>query len=298
MQENKVKKFSLKKVIALALTGVFVAFLLIVSLSYFLGYEVHSNVSYGDTESNVMDIYIPKKAYERKTNGCVVFIHGGSWTGGDKSEETARCRLLASKGYITASINYSLHGEQTANEYTVFKVLNEIDLALLKIKSFTQERGITVDKVATSGYSAGAHLSMLYAFSRGENTPIKVVFTANMAGPADFSADIWGEEKTKIIINRLTGETVNDVSVANDLISQISPTTYINGSTPPTIIMHGEKDDVVPIKNALSVVEKLESNSVPYDYIPLANSNHSLIQNPFKHITYYKTLLNYCEKYF
>lgn len=296
MKEDNVKKLKVKKIIALSLIAIIILPLLITLISYFTGYEIYNNVYYYESDSNVMDIYIPKKAYKNKSNGCVLFIHGGSWTGGDKKEESLRCRLLASKGYISATMNYTLHSEENKNEYTVFKVLDEIDLAIIKIKEVANSLGITVDKVATSGYSAGAHLSMLYAFSRGENTPLKVVFTSNMAGPADFSTDIWGEDITKIIVNRLTGKDVTTLD--NNLVSLISPTSYINENTPPSIIMQGEKDNVVPPKNAYSVIEKFEKYGVEHKFISLKNSDHSLIQNPFKHITYYNTLLDYCKKYF
>ena len=271
-------------------------------LNYFIGYEIYRDVSYADGEENTMDIYIPKEAYSRESNGCVLFIHGGSWSGGDKSEEAFRCRLLAGRGYIAVTMNYTLWTEESSNEYNVFKVLDEIDAALIKVKDFTAGLGIKVDKAATSGYSAGAHLSLLYSYSRGDSAPLDIVFAAGMAGPADISDEVWGTDMAKRVGRRLTGIEFTDEMLKSEygekLLLSVSPTSYVDGDTPPTIIMHGGMDDVVPIGNSESLISRLAEHSVPYDYVYLKNSNHLLIQNPIKHLSYYGLMLKYCKNHF
>ncbi len=290
------------KKICILLCGLFFLLLALPIVNYFTGYDIHRNVKYGTKDVNAMDVYIPQTAYERESNGCILFIHGGSWSGGDKKEEAFRCRLLASRGYITATLNYTLWSEATAEEYTVFEVLDEIGMALLRIKNFAAERGVSVDKVGVTGYSAGAHLAMLYSYSRRDSAPMEIAFTASMAGPADISPKVWGEDMTIRIIKRLTGEEIDREDIlsgrADELISSISPTAYINESAPPTLIMHGNKDDVVPPANADSLIKTLSQNSIAHDYIRLKNSNHMLIQNPIKHLEYYKMLVRYCKTYF
>ncbi|MBO7150809.1 MAG: alpha/beta hydrolase [Clostridia bacterium] len=271
-------------------------------LDYFLGYEITHNVSYGEKEANVMDVYMPKKAYKRETNGCVVFIHGGSWSGGDKKEEAARCRLLASRGYMAISVNYTLHSDATADVYSVFDVLDELDGALSAIKAFAAERGVVVDKAGITGYSAGAHLAMLYSYSRADTAPLTIAFVGSMAGPADISEQVWGSEMTIRVAKRLTGKTLTEEMLlsgeADELHQSISPGSYVNENSPPTAIMHGGKDTLVPVANTSSLVEKLSQNEVPYDYVYVKNADHLLLHNPFKHLSYYKTLIRYAKIYF
>ena len=269
---------------------------------FFGTYTLYRDVSYGEKEANVMDIYIPNKAYRRESNGVILFIHGGSWSGGDKSEEAFRCRMLASQGYIVANVNYTLWSEQTANTYHVSQVLDELDAALLRVQSFALERGITVDKAAPVGYSAGAHLAMLYAYSRAETAPMDIAFVASMAGPAIVSPAVWGEDMAIRVTRRLTGVEISPEMLrsgeADALLASISPASFIGKSTPPTLLMHGGKDTVVPPANADSLVEHFTSNAVPYDYIHLKDSDHSLLQNPIKHLKFYGMLFEYCKRYF
>ena len=294
-------KKAIKAIILIALTAL-LCLILVLAVSYFTGYKIYRDVSYGSDETNTMDIYIPNKAYRRESNGVVIFIHGGSWTGGDKADEEARCRILASQGYLAASVNYTLWSDENSSEYTVFSVLDEIDAALAKVCEFASNLGINVDRAAITGYSAGAHLAMLYSYSRGDSAPVDIVFTASMAGPSDIKAEVWGSETAIIIANRLTGEEITEQMIASgeadELLSSISPISYIDENAPPTLIIHGGKDNVVPLRNAESLMDNLEANGVKYDYIHLENSDHSLLQNPIGHLSYYLTLLDYCEEYF
>lgn len=273
----------------------------LLGISLFVGYKKYDNVIYGEKVNNIMDIYIPKFTNDHENSGCVLFIHGGSWSSGDKKEEDLRCRLVASNGYIAASMNYTLNNG-SEEKYSVFNVLDEIDSALLKLKEFALEKEIDINKVAISGYSAGAHLSMLYSYSRFESSPIEIVFSASMAGPSDISSDVWGENMAKRIGKLLVGLDVdaenNDFFITDDLLLSISPVSYINENTPPSLIMHGGKDNIVPIKNAESLINKFNEYSVPYDYIYLKDSDHMLIQNPILHLKYLHTLIKYCKKYF
>ena len=266
---------------------------------------LYRDISYGEKEANVMDIYIPGEAYKRKSNGVILFIHGGSWSGGDKAEEAFRCRMLASQGYIVANVNYTLWSEETANTYHVSQVLDELDAALRQVQNFTAQKGIdglNVNKAAIVGYSAGAHLAMLYAYSRAETAPMDIAFVASMAGPADISPTVWGEDMAIRVTRRLTGAEISTEMLrsgeADAIWASISPTSFIGENTPPTLLMQGQKDTVVPPANADSLVEKLTAFGIPFDDIRLENSDHSLLQNPIKHLKFYKMLFDYCEKYF
>lgn len=286
--------FLITTLILTASVGVFAAF-------FFTGYDVFEEVAYGEGENNVMDIYIPKTAYGSEECGCVLFIHGGSWTGGDKSEEALRSRLVANGGYIAATMNYTLFTKENADVFSAEVVLLEIEAALTRIVDFANEKGVTVTKAATAGYSAGAHLSMLYSYSRHEDAPIEIVFTANMAGPSDFSSEIWGESVTAIG-ERLVGKAFKEDSLSakekEELLTFVAPVSFIDADTPPSLFAYGGKDTTVSDKNGESIKKKFDEAHVHYDYILFPDSNHAMISDPIKRIEYDLAILDYCEKYF
>ena len=148
--------------------------------------RVCENIAYGNKERNVLDLYLPAGAEKRDEHALVLFLHGGSWTSGDKSSMADDCRFFAERGYVTATMNYSflnMTGEEKSDFTTM---LTEIATALSAIKNYAAAQGVNVTRVALAGYSAGAHLALLYTYSMGEQSPLPVLFAHSKAGPADF----------------------------------------------------------------------------------------------------------------
>ena len=56
------------------------------------------DVRYGNKERNLLDIYIPAKADKEREHGLILFLHGGSWTSGDKASMASECRYFADRG--------------------------------------------------------------------------------------------------------------------------------------------------------------------------------------------------------
>ena len=115
------------------------------------------------------------------------------------------------------------------------------------------------------------------------------------------------DEVTTALRNAVDGIFITGVEITDEmldsgeadaLLRSISPAAYISSDAPPTIIVHGGKDDVVPLANAQSLIELLGEYEVPYDYVYMNRSNHTLIQNPFGHVTYFTLFLKYSRTYF
>ena len=287
------------------IVGIVLAILTFVS-STFLGgtpkYEVFSNIAYSTaSERNVMDIYVPAEAYEKEENGCILFIHGGSWSSGSKDEMLGECVALANEGYIAATMSYTLITDDNTDTYSVMTVLDEISLAIEAIKRFSEEKGLNITKMATSGYSAGAHLSMLYSYSRADESAIPLAFAANKVGPSDFTTEAWGEAGPRIA-KMLAGTEISNQYMQEgkekELIELVSPVYYINENSIPSLLAYGGKDQTVPIGNAESVKKAFEESGAVYDYILFPFSDHILIFTPLSSLRYNIKLTEYCDKYF
>lgn len=287
--------------ILLIFSIIFLSSLCLVFAGLFLGHEMISDVSYGTDQAQIMDVYLPRKVKNKNGTGAVIFLHGGSWTGGDKSEERLKCAYLANRGYLCASVNYTLYSEYSEEPFTVNTVMDEIDAAIVKLCGFAAERGITVNKIGTAGYSAGAHLSLLYAYSRADTAPVEIAFASGMGAPADLDSRIWGS-RSITIVKRLSGITLTEEELygeyAKELTGALSPVSYITADSPPTLFMYGGKDETVSIANAESLKSRLTEAGVRYEYILQKNAGHGLINNPIKRYVYNRELVNFCEQYF
>ena len=288
-----------RKKIFIIIPLILVLIIPIVFLFFFGGYAVYENVSYGEGNEEVVDIYIPHSAKNNEVNGCVLFIHGGSWSSGDKKDKSLMCGLVANKGYVTATLNYTLFSEETADSYNVWIVMEQISKAFLKIQQFCAEKGVNVTMGATSGYSAGGHLAMLYAYSQAEKPPFKMAFTASLAGPADFSNELWGDLYLGIA-SRLSGEDLSGKSQEEIALiaNSFAPVNFITESAPPTLLAYGGRDELVLAKNGESVLKKCQQLGVECEYLLFKNSSHSMITDVHMRVKHDKLLIQYCRTYF
>ncbi|MBQ9880173.1 MAG: alpha/beta hydrolase [Clostridia bacterium] len=268
-------------------------------------YVVTENIRYGEAERDLVTVYVPAGAQDRDYNACVLFIHGGSWTGGEKEDMAPHCKKLAMKGYITATMSYSLCSQGEIGETTVYTMLDEVTQCIAALRDFSEENGLNITKIALSGYSAGGHISMLYSYSRPEESPIPLAFTANRVGPSDMTTDAWGGG-AYMLSSMLTGTYITDEMKENGegdrLCRDISPVAYVNEDTVPSLFCYAGNDPIVTKGNREAMVKVFEEtfgeNGNGYDYIFYPLSGHGLLLDPWSEQKYDNTLFRYCETYF
>ena len=294
----------LDKLLAVYMTVITVLGSLLGIGGYSTDYEVFSDVVYSDaSERNVLDIYIPKAAYGRDENGFLLFLHGGSWRTGNKEDKAADCIEAAAKGYIAATMSYTLRAGEMEENYAIDTVLDEIGHAIAKVKSFAAEKGVNITKAALSGYSSGAHLAMMFAYARADESPVPIAFTANRVGPSDFSVEAWGKNGPSLA-RSLAGKEVVERYTAEgreeEIVAYVSPVSYVTKDSVPSLFGYGALDVVVPAGNRESILNAFKNAGATYDAVLYPVSGHGLKLN---HITpaarkYTAKLFEYCEKYF
>jgi acetyl esterase len=134
------------------------------------------NLNYGDSnnEDETLDIYYPENTDSALTT--VVWIHGGGWLGGDKSELSNYCKVLASKGYTVVSMNYSL-APGTNYPEQIF----QINKALSYLTRNASKYNIDPKKILLAGDSGGAHLASVVAnVISSEEYALKIGVTPGM----------------------------------------------------------------------------------------------------------------------
>ena len=262
---------------------------------------MYKDLSYGDKDSNKYDLYLP--ADKSKKNYSLIFhIHGGGFNSGDKSEGEILMKYFASKGYVTASSNYSLMDDTHTSNLNV--MYDELVKALNEVIKEANNKGYNITEMAVTGESAGGCLAMLLAF-RYENSPIPIKFIFEESGPASFEPSMWADtdkEGQVSFINSMTGKSFKVEDMATEeyqnAINEISPVSYINENTIPMLLAYGANDKIVPPKIKEPLIEALDKYNVPHDYLLLPNSGHGLLGDKDKLLEYHKKMIEYANKYF
>ena len=230
-----------------------------------------TDIAYASTSSQQnMDVYLPA-GRTPSTTYTVIMIHGGSWSGGDKSDfNTDIPNLKPLLGnYAIFNINYRL-----ANGTTILlqQQLNDIDAAINYIYSNATKYSINTNKIAIMGASAGAHLTLLKCYKANTDGKIKAV--VDLFGPTDmawmYNSHPVASLTQPIIVNVMGGTPTSSASV----YTSGSPINFVTSTVPPTIIFHGTADPIVPISESINLQAKLQLAGVTNQYITYTGESH------------------------
>lgn len=264
---------------------------------------VIKDLTYGEKPLNNYDLYLPADK-KRENYSLIFFVHGGGFTGGDKSliEAKKHGEYLVSKGYVFASVNYTY--ATTENGVTINDMYEELITAANVIAKKCAELGYNLNEMAATGGSAGGCLAMLVGIKAPERLPVPIKLVFEETGPASFEPDLWGcetDEARVAFVNALTGKKFIAADVGSEdyqeAIDEISVATMINENTVPILLAYGPNDKIVSTEAKYPLLNALKENNVEHKYIEFPNSGHGLIGDPDKTEKYYRTMDEYLEKY-
>ena len=106
--------------------------------------DMYHDLNYENDNGNQFDLYIPSGLNNSENQNLILFIHGGSFNSGSKEDGEDWCKYYAAKGYITASVDYTLqnHGKDAS----IYLMNTEIENAVKAIKQKTEELGYRFDR--------------------------------------------------------------------------------------------------------------------------------------------------------
>jgi acetyl esterase/lipase len=221
----------------------------------------HANVPYGPFDRNVLDFY---EAQGEGPRPLLVYIHGGGWVGGDKTQAYARIKPYLDKGISYAAINYRLTGEAPLPA-----PVHDAARAIQFIRSKAGEWNINKDRIALTGGSAGACTSMWILLHDDLANPkaedpvqresTRVTAAAVSGGQTSIDPKViegWlGPNVLKHrMINMAVGEATIEGALKNyekhkELYVEFSPYNHLSKDDPPLFMTYGG-NMTLPSENA------------------------------------------------
>ena len=268
---------------------------------------IYNDLNYENDYGHKYDLYVPANLDIGNAQQLILFIHGGSFNSGAKEDGEVWCKYYASKGYIAASLDYSLQTVQ--EDASLVRMNTEIKECVNAINEKCKELGYTLDGMATCGVSAGGTLAMNYAYTCAETSVVPVKFVFQLAAPADFEPSDWDilKKVNKLdtdaeFLSMMTGVNITEEIIKSGeyekYVDMISPARLVNENSVPTLLGYGLKDHLVPRELKYKLVSALEDNGVEYDYFEFPNCNHGMYRDLDMLKQFLELSLEYCERYF
>ena len=243
--------------------------------------EFTKNIEYKNIGGKALQLDIYKAKGAEANLPLLIFLHGGGWRKGNRADMVPLLIDFARRGYITATVSYTL------GPYP--QCVEDVSDAVTWFYSHGNEYGYDEDRIALVGASAGAHLAMMAGYgwrdkttnadSTGNTSRIKAV--VNIFGPVDLTTDFGKNHPT---VNSFIGKSYDE---APELYLEASPIRYTDKNSPPTLTIQGTSDELVPNSQADQLKERLDSLGVPCaDYrFPLWPHAMILVQRVYDYCT-------------
>ena len=206
---------------------------------------------------------------------AVVLIHGGGMWTGSRSHMEHPARQLARAGYVALSVDYRLVDAATGRHRWPAQ-LHDVQRAVRWMRTHADDYRVDPGRIGAYGWSAGGQLAALLgtrdtreATSSAQSYSSRVVCVVDLAGDVDL-AD-YTQPPALHEVTALLGGTVQEVS---EWYRDASPLTWTDRFTTPFLVIHGDKDDVVPIEQSRRLVAALQAARVEVEYVELGNAGH------------------------
>jgi acetyl esterase/lipase len=189
---------------------------------------------------------------------------------GDKSGVGMFASLMTGHGYLVVSVNYRLY--PTARYPAM---IQDVKCAVRALRANASEYNLDPNRIAAIGVSAGGHLAALLGTSDqsaglevGEHLdqPSRVQAVVAMAPVTDL-----GRRFPHANI-----ELMRQVGFGEDNIREASPITYVTEDDPPFLLIHGDRDEVVPVEQSQLLYDRLLQANVPAQLVIVKNGRHSM----------------------
>jgi acetyl esterase/lipase len=228
-----------------------------------------------------LDAFRPRE----NANGLgVVFVVSGGWYSSHAPDgHIGRFRFLLDRGYAVFAV---VHGSQP--KFAIPEIVEDLHRAVRFIRFHAKDYGIDPARIGITGGSAGGHLSLMQGTAGDLGTPdakdpidrvsSRVQAVACYFPPTDFlnygkpgenaigRGILWNYsgafdfKELDPYWRRLV--TITDEEKIAALGRRVSPVTHVTPDDPPTLIIHGDKDWLVPIQQSESIVERLKAAGV------------------------------------
>lgn len=212
-------------------------------------------------------ILLPDGHKPTDSRPAMVFFFGGGWVQGTPAHFERQARELRSRGMVTVLADYRVlnrHGTGPSSG------VEDAKSALRWVRSHARELGIDPNRIGAAGGSAGGHLAAATATlpdfdSAGEDRSVSSKPNALVLfNPVVIVAPVEGVYETGSTLRERMDKPLLD----------LSPFHHVQGNAPPTLIVHGAEDELVPVATVVTYCERVTGLGGRCDVVPYEGAGH------------------------
>ena len=239
--------------------------------------EIVPDVVYGHKDGLAMtfDVIKPKA----NANGAaVIFMVSGGWVSNyNPPQQTAtRFKDLLDKGFTLITVR---HG--SSPKYLIPEIVSDVRRAVRFIRHNAKQWGVDPNRLGVFGGSAGGHLALVLGTASDNGDPnAKEDFmkeSDRVASVVAYFPPVDLRPLARGLNPQRTGGTLDRFPALNfekEKAPDYSPIVHVSPDDPPTLLIHGDKDNLVPVNNSKVIHEAFQKNNVKTQLIIIEGAEH------------------------
>jgi acetyl esterase/lipase len=237
--------------------------------------EVVADLIYGRKDGMALTLDVIKPA---KPNGAgLLWIQSGGWYSGWMD---TKVWLGAGKPFLDKGVTLFIVRHGSAPKYTVPEAIADVRRSVRFVRMKAKEYAVDPERLAVMGGSAGGHLSLMLgttgdAGNPNDRDPVlklpsRVAAVVAIYPPTDLRG--WVKDPPAVIkkIPALKPPLTFDPKLEADC----SPLLKVTNKTAPILLIHGDKDELVPISHSKNILAALEAAKVPCKLVTIEGAAH------------------------
>jgi len=269
---------------------IFLIIVFIFCLPAYAGQTIIENVVYGHKDGLALFYDIYKS--EEPNGAGIIYIMSGGWFSRwiPPLELSERFSPFTDAGYTVLTV---YHG--SAPKYKVPEAYADVSRAVRHIRMHAREVGLDPEHLGVTGGSAGGHLALMIGLNSDKgktDDPDPVMRVSNQVAAV---VAYYPPVDLRMIVGRSL-ERFPALDFPKEQAASISPILFVTQNDPPTMLIHGDADKLVPKTNSRLMHRYLKKQGVSTDLLIIEGGDHGF-RNPDHHAQASKARLEWFDKY-
>jgi acetyl esterase/lipase len=237
-----------------------------------------------------LDLYYPTA---NRTARCpvIIFTHGGGWAAGNRYKAangnfSQVFQQLIKRGFAVAPVSYRLAKKE--RNVAIRDCVIDCKDAIRFLAKDSKELGIDPTRFYVMGDSAGGHIAQMLLLVSPESLPgdpalvdvsYNMVAGVSWYGPCDFEKmSLFNHDDRPDFKDRFAPRLLGSDSGPRDQLTryrEMSPINYLTSTSPPLLMIQGDKDTTIPVKHAYYMQDKAKALKAPVEIMIIRNAGHN-----------------------
>ena len=240
--------------------------------------------TYSYTQSEYGPVYLDAYYTEdgKADKPVLIYIHGGGWIMNSRETHAYYPKVFANHGYVAFTLDYDL---SSSERHLAKSTELQIAEAFAWVKNHAADFGGDITQLCVAGGSAGGNLALELSYkinagiykTSADGTELPTVKAVSVTFPATSVVAVYNND------DLVLGSTVNNMAASYTgcspeenpaLYASLAPANFITASTPPTNMVLGAGDVIVPPKETYELDADLEKAGIEHQTVTIPYANH------------------------